>query len=113
MYIYHARCHNLQHTHLVYLSIRQHTSAYVSIRQRMLTHVAIILAPVALLPVKAIFSTPGWPVSVAPTSGPSPVTTLSTPAYVSVRQHTSADGSEILCPVPAKLHSYNDEHACI
>ena len=36
--------------------------------------------PVSTLPVKLILLTPGWPLSGAPASAPSPVTMFSTPA---------------------------------
>ena len=40
----------------------------------------MIRRAVALPPVKVIFATPGWDTSAAPTLGPKPVTTFSTPA---------------------------------
>ncbi len=41
---------------------------------------AMILRAVAVPPVKVILATSGWETSAAPTSGPNPVTTFSTPS---------------------------------
>ena len=47
----------------------------------------MIARPTAVDPVKATLSTPGWPARWAPTSSPTPVTTLRTPGG---RPHASA-----------------------
>ena len=49
-------------------------------RARWLVAPAATSTPVFVEPVNATLSTPGWRTSARPTSGPSPVTTLNTPA---------------------------------